>query len=499
MEVELAPTLLLVLAAALALCLLRRGGTQRAPTVAGALPFLGNLKQLGAATKLAERMGEWADALGVHGIYEFKLLGQRYVVACSPSTVKELLSYRPFKLRKPASFGEIAVPGLFAAEGDQWKLDHRIVAPGFSHARVCSYGSSIKMVVERLIDKWATRAHDGAFAINADLGCFTADVVSLVAFGMDVDTLRQSSDVVDALHKLFSVTQTRMLFYPLFRYWRWLPFGGRLDGGAQVLRKLYACADRMINEYEAGRGSPNTILAKMIERSRADDESLPGAHFDRSRMRGNLLTLFIAGSDTTYAALTFLVYQLAKDAELQERAAKEAQAVEWSEGEAAIDPCVLAEKLPTLCATFYEVLRTQGPAPLLFCEVAADAEITVAGRTYTAADKATFIALCEYAGKRADASAPGEIDPGTFAPKRWFDADGRVPAPKPGDVYQSFGSGIRTCPGRHLVQPVMLVLCSMLLQKFEIRLEKNHPPLGSVSAVSQEPDRDVRIVARPRD
>lgn len=464
-----------------------------APTVPGALPFLGNLFQLGSATKLAQRMGEWADTFGIHGVFEFSLLGQRYVVACSPATVKELMSYRPFTLRRPASFGEIIRPGLFSAEGDAWRLDRRIVAPGFSHVRVSSYASSVKTVVDRLADKWAAQSPDEAFAINKDLACFTADTVALVAFGADFDSLRQPSEVVEAMRRWFGVTQTRMLSYPLFRYWRWLPFGSSLDGGAQIERKLDACIDRIIDDFEAGRGGADTVLAKMIERA-ADDTSQLGGRFDRTRMRGNLLTLFIAGTDTTSTALTFMLHHLAKDAALQERAAKEAQAVAWDD---AFDLDSLAERLPTLCATYYEMMRMHGPAPHLYLEAAPGTEIALAGRTYAAREKVTFIALCEYAGKKVGAAALGGIDPKTFAPERWLDADGRVQAPK-SDVYQSFGGGHRVCPGRDLVKLEVLALCTRLLQKLQISLEANHPAVGSISSFAQEPDRDVRIVAHSR-
>lgn len=231
----------------------------------------------------------------------------------------------------------------------------------------------------------------------------------------------------------------------------------------------------------------------MIEKAGGDNT------FDRERLRGNLITLFVAGTDTTSTALTFMVHRLAMDAELQARAAKEAQAVAWGDGEVAgFNLDSLAERLPTLCATYYEVLRVHGPAPHLYLEAAPATEITLAGRTYSSTENVTFIALCEYAGKQVDAAALGGIDPKAFAPERWLDADGRVHAPK-SDVYQSFGAGHRICPGRDLVKLEVLSLCARLLQKLQLRLEENHPPVGSISAFAQEPDRDVRVVASPRE
>lgn len=156
--------------------------------------------------------------------------------------------------------------------------------------------------------------------------CATADVIALAAFGHDFDSLQQRNNpVLDALKQLFPIIMLRCMS-PL-KYWTLPLIGQRLDGCEKVVHRLTRAVDHIIAERRAadaaqseqGKEPPFTVLRKMLERSAAEPTK-----FEYRRVVGNLITLFIAGADTSSATMTWMVYRLAKDKELQRELAAEA-------------------------------------------------------------------------------------------------------------------------------------------------------------------------------
>ena len=166
----------------------RRQAPASFPKVPG-WPLLGSLIELGSVSRLYEQLGAWAKAHGkAEGAYEFRLPGVVYVVVCKHALGTELLAHRPFKLRRPAHLRETVLPfdlfnpnpdpdpnpnpnpnpnpspspspipnqvpfeGLFFAEGDQWRLDKRVVGPAFSHKHLEEYLHPIRRIAERLLE-----------------------------------------------------------------------------------------------------------------------------------------------------------------------------------------------------------------------------------------------------------------------------------------------------------------------------------------------------------
>ena len=172
--------------------------------------------------------------------------------------------------------------------------------------------------------------------INRTLYSATADIISLLAFGHDFDSLQRDCPVLEALTQLFPIIMQRNLAYSACAYWK-LPFVGEwLDGGEQVVGRIKGAIDRIIEQHriveerrsadeahsedqsEPARETPFTVLGKMLERSAAEP-----AKFDHHRVVDNLITLFLAGADTTSITMTWMLYHVAKDTALQSELAAE--------------------------------------------------------------------------------------------------------------------------------------------------------------------------------
>lgn len=441
----------------------------------------------------------WAKVYGEdEGAFEFSLAGKRFIVVCKHAFAAELLAQRPFKLRRGASTREsVPFEGLFMAEGDQWRQDKRIVGPAFSHKHINEYLASIKCVAERLVDVLASPAggeEARTVEVRHVMYCVTADVIAFTAFGHDFDSLRRCCPVLDALKQLFPIIMLRALS-PV-QYWKLPLFGQRLDGCEQVVTRLTRAVDHIIEERRAadaaqseqGREPPFTVLRKMLERSAAEP-----AKFEHRRVVGNLLTLFVAGADTTSIAMTWMLYHVAKDAALQRELAAEVAPLDM----ALLSMEELSCSLPRLRSLFYECLRMHGPADTLDFQNDFE-DVTLAGRTYAPDPSRVFLVMAGYISQAAEAEQLGVgPEPDKFEARRWLQPDGSVRSP-PADVVMPFGQGMRLCPGKDLAMLECLVCVGRVLQVFALALTPGHSEVGSQTHFTEQPDRDVNVVFTPR-
>jgi len=207
-----------------------------------------------------------------------------------------------------------------------------------------------------------------------------------------------------------------------------------------------------------------------------------------------MLTVFLAGTDTTSVALSWMFYVLSTDAALQAECAAEALRLDLD----AASEAHIMSALPALRSLFFECVRFHGAAPYLFFELGRlqpGEAVTLAGRRLTHADgDFTIVALTGFAGKTERA---GELGVGSrpheFDARRWRTVDGQVRTPAD-DVIFMFGSGARVCPGRDVAQLEALVSAVALLQAFSFRLPEGHPKVGSSTKFTQQPDQDIRLI-----
>ena len=504
---------------ALALAARRRAAAKTAcsPPLARVpgLPVIGNAHQLGDPSRLMVQAEEWARAHGGSGAFEFNLPGQRFVVACSADAIDELMRQRPYALQRARAAARTlpGFEGLFQSEGASFRLNKRIVAPAFNHAHLPDFIPTLNAVSSRLVDKWLRQADaspDSPMKIGRDLHSFAADTISLIAFGVDFNSLGSPCAEERDLENLFAVMQNRALADSCFPYWRWLPFGGYLDGGAQTMNRLERWMNKEIDRYEASqrKSSPtttaqqeHTVLAKMLQRAAADPpRRADEPKFDRKRAMNNLLVLFVGGADTTAVTIGWMLYELARDQALQSEALAEAEKLAAAGEELTSDgklTSALLSSLPCLGSLFYETLRVRGPAPYLWLQ--ARQPVTLLGRTYEASESTTFIPLTRYVGMSAEAEALGVgANPEQFDARRWRRADPQGVSKLP-EVLMPFGHGMRRCPASDLALIESLTCCAAILRSMHLSIPADHPtPSSTVSSFVQVADCEISLVAQPR-
>jgi cytochrome P450 len=370
------------------------------------------------------------------------------------------------------------LPGLFAANGDAWKRQRRMVMAGFDPAHVRRYHPALQRVAQRLAARWTRAAEAGAeIDLQADLMRYTVDAIAGLAFGSEVNTLESEGDVIqNHLDRIFPTLFTRMLS-PL-PTWRWLrtPAVREVERSMAALNEavhgFVAAAHRRLDADAERRAHPHNLLEAMIV---AADE--PGSGIDDAQVAGNVFTMLLAGEDTTAHTLAWLIELLWRHPEALARATAEVRGVcsraagHGDGGAGGIEPPT-PEQLAALDyveACIHETMRLKPVAPLLGVEALRDG---VVGGVHIG--RGTLVLCLMRQPATDEAMVPRAA---SFEPERWLvgtvgapaAAGGAAPeAPPLRRLSMPFGAGARICPGRYLALLEMKLAIATLLGRFDI-------------------------------
>mmetsp|Transcript_5500 Transcript_5500/g.10716 ORF Transcript_5500/g.10716 Transcript_5500/m.10716 type:complete len:530 (+) Transcript_5500:80-1669(+) len=478
------------------------------PQIPGALPIIGN--KLHDLERLVVQMEEWAAKHSTHnnatGLLRMNLFVTHYVLVSDDASASRLEAGRPYDVTKPPQFEDVMrslhAGGVFAVEGEQWRKDRRIVGPSLSRKNVRDYMSSVKIVCRRLMDTLGTLRERGPVAINDLLLAVTFDVIALVACDADVDSLRRGeSEMGKHLKTLIQSFNFRLL--SPFSYWKIPLIGNYLDGGGFAADQLLEMYRNLIrrNEGLEEEEKPKNFLTRVLAMNKSED---PVYVMDEARLIGNIMTLFLGGTETTQVTLCSSLWEIAVDETgLQDELAREALALENFE-EAELDD--IMNGLPRLRSLIYEVLRIRGPTPFMVLRSMKDMEI--AG--VTVPSQTQFFVLWRFISTLDDVSDPERLTPlgpehsprKQFCPRRWLttkeDGTLSVHTPSHKHGWRPFGVGMRVCPGRDFAEVEMLIILASILRKYEISLKEGHAPMTLVSRFTECPDIEICLVLKDR-
>jgi cytochrome P450 len=431
------------------------------------LPIVGNLLQIDSE-RMHLQLEAWAREFGPF----FKLqLGPRLIVVVGDhQATANALRDRPDGFRRTSRMEEIGnemglKPGVFAANGDTWKRQRRMVMAGFDPAHVKRYHPALVGVARRLGARWTLAAQAGStIDLQADLMRYTVDAIAGLAFGAEVNTLGSDDNVIQQhLDKMFPTLFTRMMS-PL-PTWRWI----RTAKVRAVERSVAAVNDavngfiqqaraRMLADPEL-RTHPQNLLEAML--AAADEE---GSGIDDEQVAGNVFTMLLAGEDTTANTLAWMVDLLWRNPAALARATEEVRRVISFSASADFDASMdqLAE-LDFVEAGIHETMRLKPVAPVIGLQALRD---SVVGDVQVPKDCVIINVMRR--DSVSDAHTPRAA---SFEPERWL-VDGASGAigTHPKRTSMPFGAGPRICPGRYMAMLEMKLAAAVLLSRFDIQM-----------------------------
>ncbi len=450
------------------------------------LPVIGNLHQLDSA-KAHLTMEAWAARYG--STFQFRMGPRRVVATTDPALIDEVLRARPEAFRRPEHMdrviSELGVNGVFNAEGDVWRPQRKLSVSALAQRHLHQVFPSIQLVAERLNSRWQKAANLGeTLDVIEDLKRFTVDVTMLIVFGHDANTVEQEGDVIQSEFEVFLPAISRR-FFALIPTWRYFqtPSDRRVRRAVANVRAwlggvLAEARTRLQSEPERAAKPSNFVEAMVTTR----DEN--GEPFSDDVIMSNLLTMLIAGEDTTSVTLAWAIHQLCDSPRWASEIRREADTfVGASIAPASHD---VATQLVCAGAVAAETMRLRPVAPIIFHDAAA--ETSLGGYIVP---KGTIVAAL----LRSVAIDPANFaDPLAFRPERWLDDASR---PRNLSVSMPFGSGPRMCPGRPLALLEMKTLLSMLYKNFDVDRAGDAADVSELYGFTMSP-RGLRVRLRSR-
>ena len=399
------------------------------------------------------------------------------VVVGDHTLVAQILRDRPDGFRRTARLNEIwtemGLPtGVFGANGDEWKRQRRMVMAGFDPVHVKAYFPSLQGVAQRLSGRWHKAARTGAtIDLQSDLMRYTVDTIAGLAFGSEINTLESDAVVIQQhLDKIFPALFSR-IFKPV-PLWRWFKSAeDRLLENS--LREVMQAVNGFVAEARARmladprlREHPKNLLEAMI--AAAD---LPESGITDAQVAGNVITMLLAGEDTTANTLAWMIHLMWLNRDTLVRATEEVCRV-------CADPSAPTfsemAQLDYVEACANETMRLKPVAPQLPLQTLRE---TVIGDVLRPAG-IVVIGLM----RRDSVSDNFLPEAAAFKPERWLDADGQTGNADSGGfpahsglsahsakrLSMPFGAGPRICPGRYLALLEMKMAMATLLGQFDI-------------------------------
>ncbi|KAM6906582.1 cholesterol 24-hydroxylase-like [Lycodopsis pacificus] len=344
--------------------------------------------------------------------------------------------------------------GLVTAQDhEQWYKQRRIMDPAFSSLYLRGLIGTFNERAEKLMTTLSDVADNQTEASMLHLVNFlTLDVIAKVAFGVDLEQLKDRSRFPKAVQTclkgmLLTVRDSFYKFNPKNR-----AFIKEVREACHLLRTTGAqwIQDRK-TAMENGDNVPNDILTQIIKTA-GKEESM--TEEDEELMLDNFVTFFIAGHETTANQLAFCIMELARLPDILEKVRKEVDDVIGMKQDITCDDL---GKLIYLSQVLKETLRIYPTAPGTSREIQED--IVIDGIHIPGGVTCFF---SSYATGRMDKFFK---DPLTFDPDR-FHPD----APRPYYCYFPFALGPRSCLGKNFAQMEAKVVMAKLLQRFDFTL-----------------------------
>jgi cytochrome P450 len=439
------------------------------------LPLLGNALQFDVP-RLHLIFEEWARQFGS----TFTIgLGPKRVFVCSDANLLQtVLRERPTRYRRfapvEAVLKELNANGVFSVEGEGWAPQRRLVMQALSSKHFSAFFPVLKDITGRLHRKWQRSARAGEVVdMTQDLVRFTVDATTALAFGEDPNTIEESGDVIQAyLAEVFPMLMKRINApVPLWRYFK-LPSDRRFD---RALAAVYHHVESLIDRSKQRmRDQPSEKPRNLLE-AMLTTAGLPDSGITDDIVVANVLTLLLAGEDTTAHSLAWAMYFIAQDKSLQSRLRLAA-----TDALGSSPVCPEFEDIKQLDQFEFvtqEASRFKPVAPLLYLEPVVD---VVLGDVALPAGTPLFFMLRP---SMLDAEHFGRPD--EFLPERW--SSGHPVQPHEARAYAQFGAGPRVCPGRYLAAVEMRLVLSMLTRNFSMELAASPDTIKEIAAFTMMP------------
>ncbi|WP_436497445.1 cytochrome P450 [Actinokineospora sp. HUAS TT18] len=336
--------------------------------------------------------------------------------------------------------------GLLTSDGALWKEQRRTIQPVFQARRISGQADTIVEEAAKLVARLRTRESGGPVDVLHELTGFTLGVLGRTLLDADLDAFESIGHSFEAVQDQAMFEMETMGMVPT-----WLPLRRQRE-----FRAASADLTRIVEALVAERiGNPRDPADDVISRLILSTSQEADPRVAGQRMRDELITLLLAGHETTASTVGWALYLVDKHPEVAQRLHEEAVAVLG-------DRTPVLEDLKKLTYTnmvLEEAMRLFPPVWILTRRAVADDEV---GGYHVPAG--SDVMVCPFTMHRHPAfwDNPEKFDPSRFDPD--------LPNTRPRYAYLPFGAGPRFCVGSHLGLMEAAFVVSMISREMTMKL-----------------------------
>lgn len=353
--------------------------------------------------------------------------------------------------------------GLLTSEGNFWLRQRRLAQPAFHRARIAEYSKIMVTYAERLLATWQDQ---DTRDVHQEMVHLSLEIVSKTLFGADAtdEAASYTSSVPTATSGQAATSGHGKLF-------------GIDLVGDEWIHQLDTIIYGLIDKRRKGGQDTGDLLSLLLSSEYED-----GSHMSDKQLRDELVTILLAGYDTTALSLSWTWYLLAEHPEIEAKLLAELQTV-------------LGGRVPTiddLPALRYtdmivkEVLRLYPPIWGFGREALQDCQIG----EYVIPRGATVF-LSQWLIHR---DARYFDDPEAFKPERW---ENDLAKSLPKCAYIPFSSGPRLCIGSAFASTAAVLILATIAQKFRLTLVPGQE-ITPLPALTLQPKNGINMVLHRR-
>jgi cytochrome P450 len=363
--------------------------------------------------------------------------------------------------------------GVLTAEGALWRWQRRVIAPLFRHGEILRYVPTMGRAAEDQLAAWRRDPAGTPRPVDRAMTDTTFAVITRTMLaGGEPD---QAASVRQAGGDYLENVSWEIV-YALLRLPSWVPHPAtwRMRRAA---RRIRASVREIIDRRGAQGGVAEDLLGRLLAARDPDT----GAPMNTEQLVNNVLTLLVAGHETTAKALTWTLYLFARAPAWQEAVRQEITSVV---GQAPIAGEHI-EQLPLTQQVLKEAMRLYPPAPILTRLAAEDVEL---GGVSLKAGTTIVIPVFAIHRHRRLWDDPDRFDPQRFTAER--------EARRVRTQFMPFGAGPRTCIGMSFAMAEGTAILATLVRGARFEWDGRHLP-EPVSRVTLRPKGGMPLLVHP--
>lgn len=342
--------------------------------------------------------------------------------------------------------------GLIVSEGEFWKRQRRLAQPGFHREKLRGFFQIFIDSAQDISNKWNNYKQDEIHLISSEMSELTLRIIGITLFGIDL--FKEAASIPPDVKELIRFLNKRNYAVP--RYPMSWPLAAHKEFYERKER-IDKVVFKIIEERKNGITQGEDILQMFL-----DTEDLEtGEKMSSEQIRDEVMTMFLAGYETSSVALTWIWYVLSQNNDVHQKFVEELDRVI---GDNDVQPEHIMQ-LPYTRQIIEEALRMYPPVFTLPRQTVKDVEMQ--GHKL----KKGALILTSVMGLHRNPAYwenPDQFDPERFAP---HNQDKIVK-----NAYIPFGIGQRICIGSQFAVLEMIAVLAVLGRKYKLRPRKEYEP-----------------------